>query len=117
TTAANFAARFQPAKDSEQIAPRNSDRFAIQQLPKDNAIALQQFLADRFDCFGTHTFGMFHAKGVRTYTHPTPSFIHAVDRLSSAPSAFHLAVRRLTKRRQQRAQASEAVGGDETAKY
>src|SRR5574341_1475639 len=117
SSAANFPAGFQTPVHAQQISPGNIDRFAIEQLAKDHAVSLQEFLCDSFYRFalnlGTQAAGALHsglstfvlefgcylnacaslhAGGARTlYDYPTPGFVHAVDRPSAAATVLNCA--------------------------
>src|SRR5687767_4280606 len=74
---------------------------------------------------GTHASGVFifllQARGLRTVRSgpqhsPTSRLIHAVDRFSAPTTALNRSTGSLAQRRQQRAQARKAVGGEQTTK-
>ena len=104
TAAADFTARLEPAIDHHQLAPRRQPRFAREHRTKDDAVTLQQRACNRFGAF-------FACDAVVSgKQRPSPCGIHAIGRPPGAGPAAREALA-LLRRREQRAQAAETVGG------
>src|SRR5919109_3305291 len=103
--AADFAARFQPAINVQQLAPWwQPSGFALEQAPEHYAIAAQQRAGDVLDGAGVPVGPSAWGK------RPSARALHAK---SGGPPSAAAAGRRLAqaRRHEQRAQAAEAVRG------
>src|SRR5262249_19000257 len=111
---------------------RDIDRFAVEQFAKDNAVTLQKLLSDNVNRFAINRrscrLGNYSRRGGRNREgglpplllaqyYPATSFIHAINRLPAAATIFNRSARCLAQRRQQRAQTSETVSGDQSPKH
>jgi hypothetical protein len=143
TPAADFAARFQPVVDRQQLAPRGQPgRFAFQQAPEHHAVAAQQRHGDVFQRgrigawfarrrrFGGglrrlgvsidgdergfhHALGDGDAVGA-PHQRPAAGFLHG---RAGAPAAALVGAGALIGRHQHRAQAGVAVGVDQASRH
>src|SRR5262249_6170689 len=113
--AADFAARLQPAKDAEHIAPRRQPiRLALEQAPEHDAAAPQRRARRVLDRLRRHWCAPLRrsAPGER----PSPRVLDAEER--RAPPAAGAGDRlALLGGNEQRAQSGEAVGIDEAERH
>jgi hypothetical protein len=121
--AANLAARFEPAENPQQLAPRRKPRgLALEEPPEDDPVAAQQRVGDVVDDLELGPIRCPPVAAAPTdggrpsYERPAAGVLDAEERCPPAPSAVTEWLASVG-RREQRAQSGKAVGMDEPERH